>query len=117
RISHRCLGRGGSWIPRLLEAQNGPCPRAHLGIRGGCRSPHNYCWNYPQGNRHLRWNRADSQSGWWRSNSRSNQVKERRRTVTSEKPKFDKDIELLKISLVSEEIRTAYFNFNAIYFS
>jgi len=32
-------------------------------------------------------------------------------------PKFDKDIELLKISLVSEEIRTAYFNFNAIYFS
>ena len=37
--------------------------------------------------------------------------------MTSEKPKFDKDIELLKISLVSEEIRTAYFNFNAIYFS
>jgi HAMP domain-containing protein len=32
-------------------------------------------------------------------------------------PKFDKDIELLKISLVSEEIRTAYYNFNAICFS
>jgi hypothetical protein len=37
--------------------------------------------------------------------------------VTPTQQKFDKDIELLKINLVSEEIRTTYFNFTAIIFS
>jgi hypothetical protein len=37
--------------------------------------------------------------------------------TASDIPKFDKETELLKITLVSEEIRSAYWNFNAIYFS